>query len=55
MRIADFFAFFLDFFGERVRFSRFPIRFLRVFFYLVGYDSLVSFPFLSVLFFVFFR
>ena len=39
-----FLLFSLDFFGERVRFSRLPIRFLRVFFYLVGYDSLVSFP-----------
>ena len=41
---ADFFGAFPVFLSERVRFSHLPIRFLRVFFYLVGYDSLVSFP-----------
>ena len=39
-----FLLFSFDFFGGRVRFSHLPIRFLRVFFYFVGYDSLVSFP-----------
>ena len=32
------------FLSERVRFSHLPIRFFKRVFYLVGYDSLVSFP-----------
>ena len=39
-----FLLFSFDFFGGRVRFSHLPIRFFKRVFYLVGYDSLVSFP-----------
>ena len=39
-----FLLFSFDFFGGRVRFSHLPIRFFKVFFYLVGYDPYVSFP-----------
>ena len=44
IQTADFLGAFPVFLSERVRFSRLPIRFFKSVFYLVGYDSLVSFP-----------